>query len=193
MLEADMLKIMELLAVFSGLLYVILAAAGNRWCWLPGILSSVLYIIINLKAELYFDSVLQIYYVYAGIIGFFWWSRNPVNSGGLQSLGIGKLWLPIIFISLLSVISGKLLQNFLGTALSIPDALVTFFSVYATWLTARMVIQTWMLWIVIDITAAIMYWNKDLQASSFLYLIYAMAAVWGWYQWNKILKASKKT
>jgi nicotinamide mononucleotide transporter len=184
--EVDIWRFIEMGAVFCGILYVLLAASGSRWCWPPGILSSVLYIIINVRAELYFDSVLQLYYVYAGVVGFFWWSKRAFDSGGLQSIGLRSLWLPFLIIVLLSVLSGTLLQGFMDTNLSVADALVTCFSFYATWLTARMVIESWLIWIAIDITAAWMYWSKDLSASSFLYLFYTIAAIWAWYRWKKL-------
>jgi nicotinamide mononucleotide transporter len=60
------------------------------------------------------------------------------------------------------------------------------FSFIATWLTARKVLESWVYWIAIDLIAAVMYGLKGLQPTVFLYVIYALVAVYGFYSWRKM-------
>ena len=67
----------EILGTLFGVAYVILAARKNIWCWIAGIISSVLSVYLFwVYSNLYAEAILYMYYVLAGIIGWVQWS-NP--------------------------------------------------------------------------------------------------------------------
>ncbi|MGB1263801.1 MAG: nicotinamide riboside transporter PnuC, partial [Cognaticolwellia sp.] len=70
------LPVLELIAVLAALLYVVLAAKGNIWCWPVAILSTVLYTVIFYDVYLWMDSALQLYYLLMAIYGWFCWRKN---------------------------------------------------------------------------------------------------------------------
>ena len=80
----------EYTAVVFGVIYVLLASRGNIWCWLAGIISSALYIYINLTHQLFQDAILQTYYVVVGFYGWWLWNKKgntegiSINSFSLQ-------------------------------------------------------------------------------------------------------------
>ena len=62
--------ILEIVAVLLGIIYVILAAKNKISCWIFGILGSVLSIFLFVfYAKLYAESVLYLFYTFAGIYG----------------------------------------------------------------------------------------------------------------------------
>jgi nicotinamide mononucleotide transporter len=67
---------LEYAAVAFGVVYVLLASKSNIWCWLFGIISSALYIYINITHQLFQDAILQSYYVIAGFYGCWLWNKN---------------------------------------------------------------------------------------------------------------------
>ena len=176
----------EYLAVVLGIVYVLLAAHGWVWCWPAGILSSLLYIWINTEHQLYQDAILQSYYVIAGIYGWWHWQRQKDALNSITRLSLSQHLFWLITGAVLVPLFGYGFAQ-LGNALSYLDASVMVFSFIATWLTARKVLESWMYWIAIDLIAAVMYGLKGLQPTVFLYVIYALVAVYGFYSWRKIM------
>ncbi|MBL0308827.1 MAG: nicotinamide mononucleotide transporter [Bacteroidetes bacterium] len=179
----------EYFAVAFGVIYVVLAARGIIWCWAAGILSSILYIYINLHHTLYQDAILQTYYVLAGFYGWWIWNKKDTHPEEQDVLTWslsknGKLiLLGVILVPLFGYGFSKL-----GNSLPYFDAAVTVFSFIATWMTAKKILENWLFWIVIDVIAAGMYFVKGLHATSGLYIFYSIVAIYGYYQWRKQLK-----
>ena len=62
-------------AVISGILYIILAAKENVWCWLAASISVCLYMYINYDLGYYSQAVLQIFYLFMAIYGYVMWNK----------------------------------------------------------------------------------------------------------------------
>jgi nicotinamide mononucleotide transporter len=179
---------LEYAAVLLGVVYVLLASKGNKWCWPAGIAGSALYISINVTHHLFQDAILQVYYVLAGFYGWWKWTRkdrheeqNIISYTLTQNLPLiagGALLVPVF---------GYLFAQF-GNALSYFDAAVTVFSFIATWMTAKKILQNWIFWIVIDALAAAMYAIKGLYPTTGLYVFYCIVCMYGYLEWQKQLR-----
>lgn len=177
---------LEWMAVLTGLLYVLLATGEDVWCWPFGIVSSALYIYLNIGGHLYQDAILQSYYVLAGLYGWWTWSRPKADTGALHihRLPFNKHLPWFGFGLLLTVLFGYLFSK-VGNAYPYVDGAVTVFSFIATYLTARKVLENWLYWIVIDLVAAPMYYLKDMKLTTGLYLFFAIVAYYGYREWKK--------
>ena len=182
---------LEYAAVVFGVVYVLLASRGNVWCWLAGVISSALYIYINVTHQLFQDAILQAYYVVAGFYGWWLWSKkgNAEDEVSISSFSLPQNLKLIFFGALLVPVFGFVFAK-LGNSLSYFDAAVTVFSFIATWMTAKKILESWLYWIVIDVVAAIMYLIKDLRATSCLYLFFSVVAVYGYFEWKKKMSAA---
>ncbi|MFN8322652.1 MAG: nicotinamide riboside transporter PnuC [Chitinophagales bacterium] len=176
---------LEYLAVATGVIYVLLASKNNIWCWLAGIISSTLYVYININHQLYQDAILQSYYIVAGFYGWWLWSKNNQEQNtGFISFSL-KQNLRLIFIGgALTPVFGFAFSK-LGNSLSYFDSAVTIFSFIATWMTAKKVHENWLYWIAIDLLAAVMYYLKNLQPTVILYIFFAAIALYGYFEWKK--------
>lgn len=175
----------EIAAACCTLGYVLLAARGSVWCWPLGIAGAILYIIFDLQLKYYQDALLQCYYVAAGCYGWFWWNKNiTAKIIPYTSVPYARLSIPLVLCTLLIVPFGWIFSK-LGNAYSYLDAATTLFSFLATWYTARKVLQSWLLWIVINLVLAIQYHLKEAHISSALYLLMAGIAVYGYTQWKQ--------
>lgn len=177
---------LEYAAVAFGVIYVLLASRSNIWCWLFGIISSALYIYINITHRLFQDAILQSYYVGAGFYGWWSWNKNGNEVDEIETHSSSlKQNLQLIFGGALLIPVFGFVFSKLGNSLSYFDSAVTIFSFIATWMTAKKVLENWLYWIVIDLVAAIMYLIKDLRATSCLYLFFSVLAVYGYFEWKK--------
>ena len=70
--------ILECVAVLMAILYLVLAAKEDVKCWYAALISSLIYIYIMYQANLFMESILQVFYVLMAIYGWLQW-KNPSN------------------------------------------------------------------------------------------------------------------
>lgn len=73
---------LEFAAVLLGVAYVWLIVRRNRYGWIAGALSSVIYVWLSATARLPMQAVLQAYYVAMSGYGWWSWTRNQRDEQG---------------------------------------------------------------------------------------------------------------
>lgn len=195
------LPLLELLAVATALLYVVLAAKQNILCWPAALISTVLYTVIFYDVYLWMDSLLQIYYFVMAGYGWYCWqgskrsaTQSPTHSSTpiLQwTLAQHVKWcISLVFISLGL---GYLMANYTPTHFPYLDSLTTVFAVFATYLVTQKVLENWLYWIVIDFVSIYLYIEKSLTPTAFLFAIYVVIAFIGYLAWQRDFKNQKLT
>lgn len=175
----------EYIAFAFGIAYVVLAAQRNAWCWLAGIINCALYVYINLHAQLYYDSLLQVFYVVAGFYGWWIWHKTEEELFVIERLAITK-HLPLIFVGITAALFfGSITYLKLHTYIAFYDAAIFTFSLIATWMTAKKILENWLWWIVIDIAAIFLYLIKGMPITSIQYLAFTLGAGYGYFEWRK--------
>ena len=66
---------LEIIAVITAMLYLVLAAKEDVKCWYAAIISSSLYFYIMLNAGLLMEAILQVFYVGMAIYGWKQWNK----------------------------------------------------------------------------------------------------------------------
>ncbi|MDG2138790.1 MAG: nicotinamide riboside transporter PnuC [Flavobacteriales bacterium] len=179
-------SLIEFLAVSFSIIYVILAANGNIWCWLAAIISVSLYVYICYNAKLYAETILQVFYLLMAFWGYFSWkSMNTKNT--IQEITLSSHILFICFGVVFTFISGYLFSIYSDAKMPLVDSFTTIFSLIATYMVVKRILSTWLYFIVIDIVSIYLYYSRDLYFSSILFIIYSIIAVIGYYNWTKIL------
>lgn len=179
------------LATVTAIVYVFLALRENIWCWSFGILSSGLSIYIYYDQSLSYEALLNVFYVALGIFGWVKWN-NKSKSVGIEIRRIPAVKLFVL--ALIGLLSGLLLgylsAQFNLSTLPYSDALITTYSLLATWMTAKKFVENWIIWIVVDACAAILYFYKgpELYLFGALFIFYTVMAFIGYYTWKKKLK-----
>lgn len=179
-------KAIEYIAVILGILNVVLAARGSIWCWPAGIIGGALYVYLNYGWQLYYDMILQFFYVGAGFYGWWKWSRKegepelPIISWQL------KQQVPLLLLGVvISIVLGSITFYYLKTYITYFDATLTVFSFIATWMMAKKIIENWLWWIVIDTAGIGLYLLKNAPATSFLFFFLTLGAAYAYYNWRK--------
>lgn len=185
----EAISVIEIIAVLLAILYLVLAAYQNIWCWAAAAISSILYIKICYDAKLLIETGLQFFYLVMAIFGYFNWNKSTVvtiNERQIVHLEKKSFILGLIICSLLSVVMAALFNQYTNAKLPWLDAPVTIFSIWATWLVIKKVIENWLMWIVIDSVAIYIYLQRDLKITAALYLIYTLLAIMGYFKWKKL-------
>ena len=181
----------ELAAMLLALAYLVLAIRESRACWWAAFASSLLYVAVLFRAHLYMESVLNVFY--AGMAVYGWWQWR----GGRRGVGLRvSRWSlrnhlgGLVAVLAASLVASRWLAANTAAAWPLADSLVTWSSVFATFLVARKVYENWHWWLVIDSVAAGLYFNRRLYATMLLFMIYLVLIVIGMRQWRRSLDAA---
>jgi nicotinamide mononucleotide transporter len=180
----------EVVGVITSLVYLYFSVRQIIWLWPFGIISSALFILIFFGSKFYADMGLQVYYLGVSIYGWIYWSRGAVDRDERSTLPVRRinrqqaLVLSVIGILLLLGIV-YILKQFTDSDVPWGDGFTTAGSIVATWMLARKILEHWMVWVVVDIVAAGLYFYKGLYPSFLLYLIFTIIAVVGFFQWKR--------
>jgi nicotinamide mononucleotide transporter len=179
-------NLMEYVAVICALIYVALISLKNQWGWLFATISSVIYIFICYYGKLYLETGLQVFYVAMAIYGWYEWSDadDEPKEGIIQ--WSNKTHIFIISAGLIvTILTGIFFNIYTDQAQPFLDAFTTIFSLIATYMVTKKVLENWFYWIVIDLVATFLYVNRGLELSGLLYLLYTIIAFYGYFNWKK--------
>ena len=176
-------------AVISGILYIILAAKENVWCWLAASISVCLYMYINYDLGYYSQAALQIFYLFIAIYGYVMW--NKLDPERIKEWS-EKKHLFIIFIgAIITFIIGFILTEYVeDSEQPLLDSLTTVFSVFASYMVAKKVLGNWLYWIVIDSLIIYLYYIQGEFILALQFLVYIIIAVYGYFSWIQRMKTN---
>lgn len=191
--------LLEFLGTFVGIIYLILEYRASIYLWLAGIVMPAIYIVVYFNAGLYADFGMNIYYLLAAVYGFAVWKMGPkmglwkVKNKQKKELPIShcprKLWLQQIGLFLFCFfILVYILKHFTDSTVPVWDSFVNALSILGLWQLSRKYVEQWLIWIVVDATSVVLYFYKGLISTPWLYLLYTIIAIFGYFKWKKMMK-----
>ena len=181
----------EILAVVLAIVYVLLTIRQSIGCWIAAFVSSCLYVWVLFGARLYMESVLNLFYAAMAVYGFWQWRARddgavlPVSRWPVARNGWG---LAAVFA--LSAISSFFLRRYTPAAYPFADSMVTWASVFATFLVARKIYENWHWWLLIDSASLYLYFTRRLYLTMLLFAVYLALIVIGMREWRRSLPLS---
>lgn len=181
-----------------------LTAKGKISCWPIGIVGIFFYLFLFYQIQLYSDFVEQIYFLIMSFYGWWVWLKPKYKEDADKnkqlkvsySSWLGKsIALSITFVGTvgLAYLMGHihlLLPKYFPLPASFPwlDAFTTVMSFMATVLMARKKIESWYLWILVDIIGVGLYFVKGVKFISLEYLLFLGLAINGLFTWRQQYK-----
>ncbi len=167
--------------------------------WPIGIVAVALFSFLFYQIRLYSDLLEQVYYLITGFWGWYMWSSYGRKKGqGEIKVAYSPKLTNIVF-GIATVILTLILGYFVARihiyfpsafpeAASFPylDAFTTVMAFAATIGQVYRRVESWYLWILLDIIGVWLYFQKEVVFVSLLYLIFLILAVRGWLVWRKI-------
>jgi len=182
--------LVEAVAAVLGIVYVVLILRRRRAGWIAGAASSLIYVFLSFAARLPMQALLQAWYVAMGVYGWYSWKRNAEQEGGrIRSWPASRHVLPLAAIVVISARSARYLAAGTQAAWPWADSLTTWSSLFATWLVARMQLENWLYWIVIDLLTVFLFGAQGHPLTAGLYLMYLGFAVAGFVSWRRQYRA----
>jgi nicotinamide mononucleotide transporter len=176
-------SLIEYLAVFSSIIYVVLAAKRMILCWLFAFIGSALFVYLCYVGELYIESMLQLFYVAMAIVGWLNWKKSENDQLEIKKWKVKEHLLNIVISGIVAAVLGYLFDKFTNQANPYVDAFTTCYSLSATFMVTKKVLGNWIYWIVIDIVSIYLYAQRDYHLTAVQYGIFTIIAVFGFIAW----------
>jgi nicotinamide mononucleotide transporter len=187
---------LEIIAVITGLLCVYLAAVNNIWNWPIAIISTVITVYIMADKALYADMLQYTYLTIINIYGWVVWSKKENAGAERPIVHVAKneiLWTLVAVATITPVLGFTLITfsdklHYQPPAFPYLDSFCTVVSLAAQVLLARKVLENWLIWVFVDIIYVVIYAKKDLEAFAFMFVVYIIIAIIGYFDWRKVFR-----
>jgi nicotinamide mononucleotide transporter len=182
------IPLIEIAAVILGLLSVYFTVKQNIWCWPTGLAMVVLYVYIFYNAKLYSDMGENLIYIVLQLHGWWFWVYGRKRLKNQKTVPITRLqvrqWLICTGVIIAgTAVLGYSMATYTDADLPYLDAFTTVMSLTAQWLLNKKILETWVLWIIVDVFALGIYWYKDLHLTTGLYAVFLGLAIMGLIEW----------
>lgn len=180
--------VIEIIGFITGGVCVWLVAKQNIWNWPIGILNNAAFLILFIGAGLYADATLQVIFAIIAIYGWYKWTHAK---------GLIKETLPVTYstwkertvlgsLTALATIAGVTgLIHFTDSQVALWDTLILTMSLAATYYQAKKRIDSWWIWIAVDVISVPLYFSRGLVLTSILYFIFLCICIKGLIDWKK--------
>jgi len=175
----------EVTAAALAVAYLLLAIRQSIGCWVAAFVSSCLYVWVLFWARLYMESVLNGFYAAMAVYGFWQWQgREGGAAVTVHRWNLARNAMGLTGVIGLSAVSSYFLRRFTPAAWPFMDSMVTWASVFATFLVARKVYENWHWWLVIDSVSLCLYFTRRLYLTMLLFALYLVLIVIGMRAWR---------
>jgi len=144
------------------------------------------------KPPLYADGILNIYYFFMSIYGWYNWSlkKNEIEVYPISSCNTNELIMGLLIFVIGWVILYFLLINLTDSNTPVLDALVSASAVTSMWWMAKRKIENWLAWIASNIVAIPLNFYKGFMLFTLMYVLFLGLAILGYLEWKKQMKIS---
>jgi len=178
---------LEVVAVVSALLYLVLVVRENIWCWFFAFVSTAIYIYLFYSVALLSESVLNAYYLVMAVYGWWQWHKGKSHDATrIKRWGFSIHIKILVVCTLLVPIVGYGMSQ-LGAAFPYLDAFVALLAVVATLMVAYKVFENWYYWLLIDTLSIYLFWQKQMYLTALLFVIYIALIFVGIKHWKMLL------
>ena len=188
--------LIEGIAVFLGVVSVLLAKKNHIGVFYTGIVNSALYAYLLFEWGLYGDMLISAYYVIMSFYGWYAWSQKNRQHQDLliiQTMNTHEKKMSglIFFISVIFVFLVYHYFEKLSFWWAYVDTLITGLFFVGMWLLSKRKIENWLFFLVGNILAIPLFVLKGFALTGFLYLFLSVVALLGYQSWKKQLPQPK--
>ncbi len=196
---------LEFISTLAGLLAVWLNAREKIINWPIGLFNIAGAFVLFYQSQLYADMFLQIYFFVTGIYGWWLWSKRNKQTNEKEvviSFLTGKArsqWLLAMFFATLFLVYIVAHLNIWlpkyfpsPAAFPIADTLIWTMSMAGNFLLTEKKVEAWILWVIVDFVAPVLYFQKNLKFVSLEYIIFLGISVYALWQWWNVATEFKK-
>ncbi|MFC1226070.1 nicotinamide riboside transporter PnuC [Pedobacter sp. BG31] len=185
-------SLIEWLAVGFGVAEVLLAKKNSIWLYPTGIISILLSMFLLLNVKLYAETLLSIYYLVMSIYGWIIWKKRKLDGESQVSCSGNNELIIAVSISLIGfVLLFLVLRHYTDSDVPLFDAFVSSTAWAGMWLLAKRKIENWIFLNISNIVAIPLLFHKKLPLMACLTTFLFIVAIFGFFEWKKIINKNK--
>ncbi len=179
----------ELLGDLTGVACVWLVARQNLWTWPLGLANNLFWALLFFRARLYADSTLQGLFFALGIYGWWRWLRPRADGSGaaVRRTRAGEWWGQLAAVAGATLLIAAWLDRATDSPAPLADAAVLTLSLAATWGQAHKLLESWWIWIAVDVVSVPLYVSRGLYPTALVYGLFGGLCVVGLRAWTREL------
>lgn len=188
----------EVLGFVTGAACVILAGRRSVWTFPVGIANTALFLWLFTDARLYADAGLQVVFMVLGVTGWIGWlrARGAEAAAHLERdeafvvRAPRRAW-PVVALVGVAGTAGVawLLTEHTNSTSQLPDAATTVGSLIAQFMLNRRWVESWLVWIAVDVAYVGLYISRDLHITALLYAGFVGVCAVSWWSWRRLPSA----
>ena len=182
----------EVIGAITGVICVWWVAREVIWNFPMGLANNVFLLVLFVDAQLYADGVLQILFFILGVYGWVVWVRGEGGGQRGDQEPVRRTsaleWRVLTATgALLWLVAYLWLDRHTGSPVPIWDSLALALSLVATYGQAKKLLESWWVWIAVDVVSVPLFLNRHLPLIALLYLVYGFICVKGLRDWSRSL------
>ena len=183
---------LELAATLVTLACVILGVKRSLWQFPVGIVGTAIFFVVVWQAGLWANATLQVFFVFVQLYGWWYWLRGD-NGGRPKIRSANRLQVAVWVVMALAIaVAGSCaLTAYTDFDLAFTDAATLSVSVVAQYLLDRKYLETWPVWVIVNIASIWLYGSAGIWLFTGLYVFFFFNAFWGWWEWRKAMRAEE--
>ena len=186
---------LEIIGTLIGLVYLWLEYRASIYLWMASIIMPAVYLFVYYDAGLYADFGINIYYLLAAVYGWWVWKYGNKEKQGeelpITRMPRGKWKMAAAMYLVFQLLIAWILIRYTDSNVPWCDAFTTALSMVAMWMLARKYLEQWLVWIIVDVVSVALYLYKGLFFTAGLYALYAIIAVYGYWNWKNMMEQKK--
>lgn len=181
------MNLVEAVAALLVVVNVALVARRSVWNYPFAIVAVAIYAAVFADARLYSDMLLQGFFLGVNVYGWINWARVKADAGEVtvETLAPSARAVVVAACAAATLGWGGLMHRYTGAAYPWWDAGIAIVSIAAQGLQARRAIESWWLWIAVDLASIPLYAAKQLWFTTGLYAILLLLSVIGLIDWTR--------
>jgi nicotinamide mononucleotide transporter len=187
-------SLIEIVAATLGVINVLLVVRQKVINYPFGIAMVILYAVIFYDYKLYAESSLQIVWVGMQLYGWwFWLFGNKVARDAVPVTRLARkgLVMAAIFVATATIAIGFTLDQLTDAVVPYQDAFITTMSLAAQWMLDRKKMESWIVWIFVDVFSIGLYFSRSLYLTTGLYAVFLVLAISGLFAWQRSHKLAR--
>jgi len=177
---------LEGVAAAFGVVSVYLSTRQNIWSWPTAIVNVAIYAVVFFRGRLYGQMGLQGVYFALSVYGWYQWRFGGADRSALRvSRASPRLLAGVLGLNVVAWLGLAMVLRRTDAALPYLDALLTTTSLVAQWMMTRKILETWILWIAVDLVYVPMFLTQRLYATAALYAVFLGLATLGFRDWRR--------
>ena len=177
----------EIAAALLGVANVLLVVRRSLWNYQFGLAMVSLYFFGFWDAKLYSDALLQIFFLVIQLYGLWAWSRADRVDHGVAVRWMAPRsrihWLAATTLGI--ALWGSGMARWTDAVAPFADAAIAGLSVSAQILQSLRRVESWVLWITVDVLAVGLFAWRGLGVTAALYALFLVLAITGLVQWQR--------